>query len=237
MDLRSVAILIGVIAAALSCTATPAHAARGGTTLRCESVDAQPRTCAADTRSGVRLGRQLSRAACVEGTSWGAVPDGIWVKDGCRAEFVLGFGASSRGGYGAQVVRCDSLGNRWSHCVADPSSGFEVVRQRSDRPCILGQTWGWDDRGIWVSAGCRADFRAKLDDDAPRPDAARVVRCESRDGRSTHCAVGDEAAVRLRRQLSKAECVKGRSWGVDDDGIWVARGCRADFELVAQEGN
>ena len=29
---------------------------------------------------------------------------------------------------------------------------------------------------------------------------------------------------------------RDRSWGIDDDGIWVARGCRADFELVAHEG-
>lgn len=235
--MRNVAVMVVAMAACLSGSVTPAQAARGGATLRCESVGGQPRSCAADTRNGVRVGRQLSRAGCVEGTSWGATPDGVWVKDGCRAEFVLGFGASSRSGYGAQVVRCDSLGNRWSHCVADPANGFEVVRQRSDRPCILGQTWGWDDRGIWVSAGCRADFRARLDEDAPRADAARVVRCESRDGRSTHCALSDEAAVRLRRQLSKAECVKDRSWGVDDHGIWVARGCRADFELVAHEGN
>ena len=211
--------------------------ARSRTTLRCESIDAQPRKCGADTRHGIRIGRQLSRAECVEGSTWGATPDGVWVKSGCRADFVLGRGASNRGGYGAQVVRCDSLGDRWSHCDADTSDGFEVVRQRSDRPCILGQTWGWDARGIWVSAGCRADFRAPIDEDAARSAAARVVRCESRDGRSTHCALSTESAVRLRRQLSKAECVRDRSWGIDDDGIWVARGCRADFELVAHEGH
>jgi Protein of unknown function (DUF3011) len=33
-----------------------------------------------------------------------------------------------------------------------------LVRQRSDTDCILGRTWGYDPRGIWVDRGCRADF-------------------------------------------------------------------------------
>jgi hypothetical protein len=25
--------------------------------------------------------------------------------------------------------------------------------------CIEDQNWGWDRRGVWVSDGCRAEFR------------------------------------------------------------------------------
>ena len=35
---------------------------------------------------GVQLVRQLSRAACIQGRSWGYGRNGIWVSDGCRAE-------------------------------------------------------------------------------------------------------------------------------------------------------
>ena len=31
--------------------------------------------------------RQLSRAACIQGRTWGYGRNGIWVSDGCRAEF------------------------------------------------------------------------------------------------------------------------------------------------------
>jgi hypothetical protein len=34
----------------------------------------------------------------------------------------------------------------------------EMVRQISGSPCRLGETWGYDRRGIWVDRGCRADF-------------------------------------------------------------------------------
>ena len=58
-----------------------------GQVIRCESNDGRTRECAANTRAGVQLVRQLSRAACIQGRSWGYGRNGIWVSDGCRAEF------------------------------------------------------------------------------------------------------------------------------------------------------
>jgi len=48
-----------------------------------------------------------------------------------------------------------------------------LIRIRSEAPCVFGQTWGFDDRGVWVDRGCRADFavgarydrRYRIDDD------------------------------------------------------------------------
>ena len=33
------------------------------------------------------------------------------------------------------------------------------------------------------------------------------------------------------RQRSDARCQQGYSWGYDGRGIWVDRGCRADFSI------
>ena len=30
--------------------------------------------------------------------------------------------------------------------------------QLSSSGCYQGDTWGYDNRGVWVSGGCRADF-------------------------------------------------------------------------------
>lgn len=38
--------------------------------------------------------------------------------------------------------------------------------------------------------------------------------------------------VKLIRKKSKAPCVLGRSWGYNNNRIWVNRGCEADFEYV-----
>jgi hypothetical protein len=37
--------------------------------------------------------------------------------------------------------------------------------------------------------------------------------------------------VTLQRQISNSPCVQGQSWGVDRQGLWVDRGCRAIFSI------
>ena len=57
------------------------------------------------------------------------------------------------------------------------------------------------------------------------------VRCESHGGNYQVCPVDlrRDDSVRLVNRLSGADCREGRSWGWSRDGIWVDRGCRADF--------
>ncbi len=56
--------------------------------IRCESEDGRERHCAVPLR-GAALQRQLSRTPCVQGRNWRWDRNGIWVKDGCRAEFAV----------------------------------------------------------------------------------------------------------------------------------------------------
>jgi hypothetical protein len=55
--------------------------------ILCSSVNGQRVYCDADTKDGVRLVRQLSDFPCDQGTTWGYDSRGIWVDQGCRAEF------------------------------------------------------------------------------------------------------------------------------------------------------
>ncbi|WFC40491.1 DUF3011 domain-containing protein [Pseudoxanthomonas sp. SE1] len=139
-----------------------------GQRIRCESDNGRTRTCAISTRGDVRLVRQLSSARCVEGRSWGQDRNGIWVSQGCRAEFEVqgrgngwgGGGWNNGGGYG-QVFRCESDRDRTRVCDVQGRGGVQLVRQLSSAPCIEGRTWGRDGRGVWVTAGCRAEFRSR----------------------------------------------------------------------------
>jgi len=73
---------------------------------------------------------------------------------------------------------------------------------------------------------------------APPAWAARgTIRCESRNNNRNFCRVDTENSVSLRRQLSNAPCQRNRSWGFDRTGIWVDRGCRADFDFGRSSGN
>lgn len=57
--------------------------------LTCESDDYRYRMCQVDTGRGgdVRIVRQISNTACIEGRTWGWNRAGIWVSGGCAAVF------------------------------------------------------------------------------------------------------------------------------------------------------
>jgi DUF3011 family protein len=152
-------------------------------------------------------------------------------------------------------LTCSSDDGRRNYCSADTRGGVRLVRQRSDSPCIAGRTWGYDRRGIWVDRGCRAEFatgtergygrgrdddrgpgRGRDDDRGPgrgRGGYSQVFYCESGDMRRHYCTEGalGRGQVRLVRQKSDSPCIFGRTWGRDRNGLWVDRGCRADFEV------
>ena len=56
----------------------------------CESDRDSRHRCEVDTSGGVRIERQISRTDCVLNRTWGYDSRGIWVRDGCRAEFRVG---------------------------------------------------------------------------------------------------------------------------------------------------
>ena len=117
--------------------------------------------CAVGTRFGVQLSRQLSGASCVEGRSWGYDSEGIWVDRGCAAEFIVGDerrGWHRNEGLYRRIVVCESKNDSRHFCEADTRFGVQLRRQLSSSGCILDRTWGYNDRGIWVKDGCRAEF-------------------------------------------------------------------------------
>jgi hypothetical protein len=223
----------------------PAGSGRGEIVL-CESQDYRQFYCAADTRGGVRIVNQLSDSACVEGRNWGWDQRGVWVSDGCRAEFATGF--ADRGGYGrdahrnsSAIVRCESHDFSQIYCAVDTRGGVRLIDQLSRADCVEGHSWGVDRRGIWVREGCRAEFeigaggghgrRDGLPLDRPHQERRRNVYCESQDRRYRHCPTRIGRRVELVRQLSDADCSFNRSWGYDLNGIWVDRGCRGEFAI------
>lgn len=71
----------------------------------------------------------------------------------------------------------------------------------------------------------------------PQPASAQTITCESHHNRRQYCQVGDtRGGVELVRQISRAPCERGRSWGYDDQGIWVDRGCKGEFSVSSYRG-
>jgi hypothetical protein len=128
-------------------------------------------------------------------------------------------------------VYCASNDNRQARCPVAWRDA-QLVQQKSQASCVRGQTWGFDRGGIWVSGGCRAEFADVRGGWGPPQGGGRVqIRCESSGNSYRMCPanIGRGGSVRIARQLSSANCRQGDSWGWRPDGIWVNRGCRADF--------
>jgi hypothetical protein len=145
-------------------------------TVICESNDRQAGYCPADTRGGIRLSRQLSKAGCYEGKTWGYDRHGIWVSRGCRARFEIGdfrpeYYDRQRSDHRSwrrdddqrrhrpTAITCQSWENRLTYCRAPLRHARVTIKHRlSGTPCRYDENWGWDRGGIWVKGGCRAVF-------------------------------------------------------------------------------
>ncbi|NJC07834.1 DUF3011 domain-containing protein [Polymorphobacter fuscus] len=149
-----------------------------GQVVRCESWNFRPARCPMDTRGGVRIQQTFSRD-CTQG-NWGFDRNGVWVINGCRADFVSGNGGGGGGGGwgggngggggwaggngggggypGVQIIECNSINYRPARCPAVIQSRVEIDRVLGGE-CIQNRSWGFDGGAVWVNNGCRARFR------------------------------------------------------------------------------
>ena len=134
----------------------------------------------------------------------------------------------------AASVTCESVNFRNQECTV-PGGPVALVRQLSRDDCIEGQTWGFDrdNNAIWVSQGCRAEFRVGGEYRGPDRERGETVTCESVNFRNQECPVPG-GPVALVRQLSSDDCIEGQTWGFDrnNNAIWVSGGCRAEFRVT-----
>jgi hypothetical protein len=149
-------------------------------------------------------------------------------------------------------ITCASDDMRRHYCRIDTQGRVRMVNQRSGSPCVQGQTWGFDNSGIWVDRGCRADFVVGRGGGGngyyppppgpgngyyppppgpPPPPPGGTISCSSNNGKRNFCQVYTGRGVRLVNQRSGSACVQGQTWGWNSQGIWVDRGCRADFQI------
>lgn len=163
------------------------------------------------------------------------------IRAGLLVLLVVSGNASAQWDYGyEESFICESIKQRTNYCAVDTRGGVELVDQLSRAPCIEGQSWGYDRRGVWVAQGCRAEFIAH----EPRgrgyghggyhggyDQGYATITCESRDQRTARCPVRIRRGAELVNQLSRADCIEDETWGYDRNGIWVSNGCRGEFAV------
>ncbi len=132
-----------------------------------------------------------------------------------------------------KVIRCESRAMETNLCKADVSGGVHLLRQLSKTQCVENRNWRGTRDGIQVSGGCRADFNLGP---PKKVYGNQVLICESVGHRWKLCSADTRDGVRLARQLSDTSaCIRNQTWGVRNEGVWVASGCRAEFRIGAAE--
>ena len=229
-------VLLSVLLGAGALAAPRPATAQTARELTCESRGDRFSYCRVPTGGRVRLVRQESETPCLLNRTWGFDADGVWVDRGCRGRFsVAGSGPGWESGGNGRRIRCESTGNEYAFCPVPTRGDVRLVRQLSQRSCLPRRTWGFQSDGIWVTDGCRAEFEVGFANVDWSGDS-RSITCESDDRRYTRCRVWTYGTVRLARQLSSARCVQGRTWGYDQDGVWVTDGCRGIFAVGTPQG-
>src|SRR6267143_976377 len=127
----------------------------------------------------------------------------------CRYIFVLvavlsPFGRGTLAGQApqgrqGQIIPCSSNDGEKHYCTADTRHGARLVRQLSQAPCKQGESWGYDEEGIWVDKGCGGEFTLGRGDDghAPGEDSVGTITCASDDGRRKVCPADTGSGVQL----------------------------------------
>jgi hypothetical protein len=137
----------------------------------------------------------------------------------------------------AQTVTCASEDGEKHYCPADTRHGARMVKQTSEAPCAERISWGYDEEGIWVDKGCAGEFALGSEEkgDEEAAPGGQAITCTSEGGGRKYCPVETQGNVQLVKQRSDAPCAHGTGWGFDTHGIWVNKGCSADFVVGVPE--
>ncbi|MFO1455112.1 MAG: DUF3011 domain-containing protein [Steroidobacteraceae bacterium] len=225
--MKARAIGLGILLAGALALA-PAEVPAQSSSVTCESNDGHEKFCPADTRGGVILSAQLSKASCRQGVSWGYDDRGIWTSNGCRARFTTG--STSDDGWEDHQRRSGDQGNHAAAAVAAVALlavGAAAVHEKheDDR---RDRERNYNDRGGYYDYQPNNGYRYPSDYNRDQ----QTIRCESNDGRQRFCPIDiGRARVELTRQLSRGECRFARNWGYDRRGVWVNDGCRGEFTV------
>jgi Protein of unknown function (DUF3011) len=207
-------------------------------TVRCESRGNSQETCPIPSNARVELARTLSQEACREGRNWGVGTSFIWVNRGCRAEFAVTSTGYEPGPGNAtanpnQLRACRSEADRR---LAAYSYDQISVEAESRQGSVAYVRW-------WVgpmSGLCAVAANGRVLQFTNNPvgiggGATTRVVCESRYDRQ-ECRVPAGASIRLLRQIGQEPCRLNDTYGQGPGYIWVAKGCRGEFEVVTAGG-
>ena len=122
--------------------------------------------------------------------------------------------------------RCRKMGSQ----AVRPDSSRALIQNRvfSARQAALIRTRRSDEDSARRLPTCFSSLWAQS---GITQQSGRQVTCACDDMKRHLCRVDTSRGVQMINQRSGSPCTQGQTWGYSRQGIWVDRGCRADFYL------
>ena len=130
--------------------AADAHGQQAVTTINCASGDGERQHCAANTSAGVLMSRTTGNAACLLGKTWGYDDGGVWVLDGCSADFIVMGAPGDTPAFAAEPATPTTQAPA---STASQASGGELALAEAEvsasrkETTPANETWGYLDPG------------------------------------------------------------------------------------------
>jgi len=195
----------------------------------CAANTTQLAYCVEAPQVRAELVRQVSDAPCREGKSWGVDAQGLWLSRGCMGDFLLKHETDDRRDAvnARRLVECKSADRRRSFCATDARGGATLAAVLGHSPCKQGESWDWNEGGVWVDHGCSGIFElAGIRDSSGAP--ALFPRC--------YLSVGEPLASEWEAEcyalhLGKQVSCNARSSCAELTAN-IRRGCRAKGDVA-----
>lgn len=156
-------------------TAQAADPTLSTTSVSCSSIDSQRQHCAANTSAGVLMARSMGDGACLLGKTWGYDDAGVWVLDGCSAEFIVMGAPTAEPALAAGPETTDEGAPAFVAAEAPPAEVETTGTKKEATPS--NPTWGFLDPGkgflvgksdlgeMSISAYALVRYMNQIDDD------------------------------------------------------------------------
>lgn len=217
-------------------------------TVRCESQGTVMQQCRIPANAQVTLARTLSQEACRRGHNWDVAANFVWVNGGCRADFTVtstgyvpGPGQGNASANPNQLRACRSEADRRM-----PGYGYDQIAVQPERRDGSVAYVRWRAGPATGMCAVHANGRVlQFTTDAGAggggggnvgPGTTVTIVCESQRTERKECRVPAGSRVRLSRQISQNPCRLNDTYGQSPEYVWVAEGCRGEFEVVTGGG-
>jgi hypothetical protein len=213
--------------------------AQDNNVITCSSNDGQLHSCRVNSDQPIHFIRQRSDAQCVEGQSYGINRGGVWVTNGCRADFGVGdnYRADNNGYYNQQGAYNNGQYDRDNDHDRDgyrDQNGNWHARHHRDHDNDRDHNGYYNQNGTYNGSYNNGGYVGSA------PQHPTVYLGHYKNGKSTcsseagsgpvYCQT-DGALSNAAITKSNGRCQRGQNWDVNPDGLWVADGCSAEFQI------